>query len=134
MAGLTKAGLTKVSLMSPPDVIQLRGLRLACICGALPEEQNRPQPYEFDIDVVAELAATTTDELADTIDYGSILARIEEVTQNESFQLFERLAQRVAEAVLTDGRITEVTVRVRKLRPPVTQFLDSSGVRIVRRR
>lgn len=127
-------GLTMASLMTPPDVIQLRGLRLACICGALPAEQDRRQPYEFDIDVVADLAATMTDELDDTIDYGSILARIEEVTQNESFQLFERLAQRVAEAVLADERIAEVTVEVRKLRPPVTQFLDSSGIRIVRRR
>ena len=122
------------SLMTPPDVIQLRGLRLLCICGALPEEQGRRQPYEFDIDVVADLAATTTDQLDDTIDYGSILARVEGVTRNESFQLFERMAQRVAEAVLADERIIEVTVEVQKLRPPVTQFLDSSGVRIVRRR
>ena len=126
--------LTVVSLMSSPDVILLRGLRLACICGALPEEQDRRQPYEFDIDVVADLEATTTDDLADTIDYGSILARIEEVTVNESFQLFERMAQRIAEAVLVDERVLEVAVEVRKLRPPVTQFLDSSGVRIVRQR
>ena len=117
-----------------PDVIQLRGLRLACICGALPDEQHRRQPYEFDIDVVADLAATATDVLDDTIDYGSIVARIEEVARNESFQLFERMAQRVAEAVLADERIAEVTVEVRKLRPPVAQFLDSSGIRIVRRR
>lgn len=134
MRTLTLVSLTLVSPMSSPDVFLLRGLRLACICGALPSEQDRRQPYEFDIDVVAELTATTTDELADTIDYGSILARIEEVTVNESFQLFERMAQRVAEAVLADERILEVTVEVRKLRPPVTQFLDSSGVRIVRRR
>lgn len=120
--------------MSPPDVIQLRGLRLACVCGALPEEQDRRQPYEFDIDVVADITATMTDELDDTIDYGAILARVEGVTLNESFRLFERMAQRVADEVLADERITEVTVEVRKLRPPVTQFLDSSGVRIVRRR
>ena len=134
MTGPTTAGPTMASLMAAPDVIQLRGLRLGCICGALPEEQHRPQPYEFDIDVVADLAATATDELDDTIDYGSILARIEEVTSNESFQLFERMAQRVAEAVLADERIAEVMVEVRKLRPPVAQFLDSSGIRIVRRR
>ena len=120
--------------MTPPDAVQLRGLRLLCICGALPEEQGRRQPYEFDVDVVADLAAATTDDLNDTIDYGAVLARVEEVTRNESFQLFERMAQRVAEVVLTDERITEVTVEVRKLRPPVTQFLDSAGVRIVRRR
>ena len=129
--------LAVVSLMSSvdiPDVILLRGLRLACVCGVLPQEQDRRQPYEFDVEVVADLTATTTDDLTDTIDYGSILARIEEVTVNESFQLFERMAQRVAEAVLVDERVIEVTVEIKKLRPPVTQFLDSSGIRIVRRR
>lgn len=120
--------------MPATDVIQLRGLRLACVCGALASEQGCRQPYEFNIDLVADLPATTTDQLDDTIDYASILDRIEAVTANESFQLFERMAQRLADAILADERIVEVTVEVKKLRPPVTQFLDSSGIRIVRRR
>ncbi len=105
-----------------------------CICGALPEEQDRRQPYEFDVDLIAELPATTTDVLDDTIDYGAVLDRIEAVTRDESFQLFERMAQRVAEAVLTDERIEEVTVEVRKLRPPVQQDVASSGMRLTLRR
>ncbi|MCQ3813708.1 MAG: dihydroneopterin aldolase [Acidimicrobiia bacterium] len=120
--------------MANTDVIQLRGLRLGCICGVLPQEQKQRQPYEFDVDVVANLTATTSDELTDTLDYSELLDRIEAVTVNETFQLFERLAQRIAEVVLADARVVEVTVEVRKLRPPVTQFLNSSGVRIVRRR
>lgn len=105
-----------------------------CICGALPEEQDRRQPYEFDVDLIAALPATTTDVLDDTIDYGAVLDRIEAVTRDESFQLFERMAQRVAEAVLTDERIEEVTVEVRKLRPPVQQDVASSGMRLTLRR
>ena len=121
--------------MAPPDaVIQLRGIRALCICGALPEEQDRRQPYEFDVDIVADLPATATDVLADTIDYGAVLARIEAVTRDESFQLFERMAQRVAEAVMLDDRIEEVTIEVRKLRPPVPQDVASSGMRLTRRR
>lgn len=117
--------------MPSSPVIRLRGLRALCLCGALPEEQERRQPYEFDIDVVADVwAATTSDDLGDTIDYGAVLARIEAVTASESFQLFERMAARVAEAVLEDSRIERVTIEVRKLRPPVPQDLASSGVRI----
>jgi dihydroneopterin aldolase len=119
---------------SSDAVIQLRGIRAMCICGALPEEQDRRQPYEFDIDIIAELPATTSDVLDDTIDYGAVLDRIEAVTRDESFQLFERMAQRVAEAVMTDQRIEEVTVEVRKLRPPVPQDVASSGMRLTRRR
>ncbi len=123
---------TKISTteMAHSPVIQLRGLRLACICGALPEEQDRRQPYEFDVDMVADVAAVTTDDLVDTIDYGAVLARIEAVTVNESFQLFERMATRVAEAILEDTRIDAVTIEVRKLRPPVPQDLASSGIRL----
>jgi dihydroneopterin aldolase len=50
-------------------------------------------------------------------------------------QLLERLAERIADAVLgLDKRATAVTVSVRKLEPPVPQALATSGVRIVRSR
>ena len=52
------------------------------------------------------------------------------VAATESFQLFERMATRVAEAILEDLRIDEVTIEVRKLRPPVPQDLASSGIRL----
>ena len=48
--------------------------------------------------------------------------------------LLERLAARLADVVLQDERVVEVTVAVRKLRPPVPQLLDTSGVRITRGR
>ena len=118
------------------DLIQLRGLRAAGICGALPEEQDRRQPLEVDLDVAADLgAAGRSDELADTVDYGALCAVVEGVLVGERFTLLERLAERLAEVVLAvDGRISAVTVAVRKLRPPVAQQLDTSGVRIERAR
>jgi len=116
------------------ETIMLSGLRLQCLCGALPEEQNRRQPYEFDVEMSAEVSATETDVLGDTINYGDVLDRIEAVTEGEAFQLFERMATRVAEAVLEDDRIRSVTVEVRKLRPPVPQDLASSGIRLTRSR
>ena len=44
------------------------------------------------------------------------------------------LSARIAEVVLIDPRATAVTVTVRKLRPPVPQHLETSGVRIRRTR
>lgn len=112
-------------------VVQLRGLRHLCVCGALDFEQGVRQPYEFDVDIVAgDLAATRTDQLDDTIDYGAVLERIASVVRDESFQLFERMGQRIAEAILEDTRIESVTIEVRKLRPPVEHDLASSGMRL----
>ena len=117
------------------EVIELRGLQAAGICGALPEEQVRTQPLEVDLDVVADLAAACrSDDLADTIDYAALVAEAERVVTSERFTLLERLAERIAEAVLTDPRVDEVTVAVRKLRPPVPQLLATSGVRVRRGR
>jgi len=117
------------------DTIELRGLRALGICGALPEEQLRPQPLEIDLDVVADLAeAGRSDALEDTVDYGALCELVERVVTTERFQLLERLSARLAEVVLNDRRVEEVTVSVRKLRPPVPQQLATSGVRITRRR
>jgi dihydroneopterin aldolase len=117
------------------DRIELRGLRASGFCGVLPEEQSRRQPIEVDLDVVCDLAAASrSDDLADTVDYGALCATVEAIVTGERFALLERLAGRIADAVLGDGRVQEVTVAVRKLRPPVAQQLDTSGVRLTRRR
>lgn len=117
------------------DVIELRGLRAMGICGALPEEQVRPQPLEVDLDVVADLtSACASDALDDTIDYAGLATEVERVLTAERFTLLERLAERLAEVVLADARVLEVHVGVRKLRPPVPQQLATSGVRVRRER
>lgn len=122
--------------MSSPDTIELRGLRVVGICGALPEERERPQPLEIDLDVVADLAPSgASDALDDTVDYGALCDVVAEVVAAGTPQLLEHLAAVIAEAVLgLDGRIEAVTVAVRKLRPPVPHALATSGVRIERRR
>lgn len=117
------------------DRIQLRGLRLVGTHGVLPEEQERAQPFEVDLDVMADLrAAGTSDALADTVDYGAIAATVTRIVTTERWALLERLAARIADVVLEDQRVESVTVTVRKLRPPVPVDLTSSGVRITRSR
>lgn len=124
--------------MSVPrrDVIELRGLRLVGICGALPEERDRAQPLELDVDVEVDLAAAgVSDALADTVDYGALCDVTATVVTGGAPQLLEHLAAEVAAALCaTDERVSAATVAVRKLRPPVPHALASSGVRIRRSR
>jgi dihydroneopterin aldolase len=117
------------------DQIELRGLVAMGYCGALPEEQERVQPLEVDLDVALDLrVAGESDALDDTVDYGVLCAMVERIITTERFTLLERLATRIAEVTLSDPRVDEVTVSVRKLQPPVPQQLTTSGVRITRRR
>ena len=117
-----------------PDVIELRGLQVVGICGALPEERERAQPLEIDLDVEADLAAAGwSDDLNDTIDYGALCDVVAAVVEEGEPQLLEHLAAKIAGAVIgVDARILAVTVAVRKLRPPVPHALATSGVRIRR--
>ena len=115
------------------DVLELRGLRVTGVHGALPEEQTRAQPFEVDLDVAVDMAvAGRSDDLADTLDYGALVEMVAKVVSGERFQLLERLAERIAEVVLGDARATSVTVAVRKLRPPVPVDMATAGVRITR--
>jgi len=105
------------------------------VCGVLQEEQARPQPLEVDLDAVVDLtAAGRTDAIDDTLDYGALCAVAERIVTGSRHALLERIAEEIAEVVLTDERVDEVTVAVRKLRPPVPQDLATAGVRITRRR
>ncbi len=115
-----------------PDLIQLRGLRVVGICGVLPEERERPQPFEIDLDVEIDLAAAgTSDDLADTLDYGALAESVVEVVADRAAASCSNgWPRRIAEMVLADDRVQAVTVTVRKLRPPVPIDLDTSGVRV----
>ncbi len=119
------------------DRIELRGLRCVGTHGVLPEERQRAQPFEVDLDLDVDLRpAGVSDALADTVDYGAVAdVVVATVSGPRSFTLLEALARHVADAVLdVDHRIDGVTVDLRKLRPPLAVDIDTVGVRVVRRR
>ncbi len=122
--------------MALGDLIELRGLRVAGVVGVLPHEQAQAQPLELDLDLHADLSVSAaSDALADTIDYGAVCDAVAQAVTTTSFKLLEALGSRIAEDLLAlDPRLQAVTVWVRKLRPPVAQQLDTSGVRISRSR
>jgi dihydroneopterin aldolase len=117
------------------DLIEIRGLRALGIIGVNPEERNRPQPFELDLDLEADLsAAGTSDALADTVDYGLAVAVAERVVREERHLLLERVADRIAEELLALERVAGVTVTIRKVRPPLPQDVATAAVTITRRR
>ncbi|MSO37974.1 MAG: dihydroneopterin aldolase [Acidimicrobiia bacterium] len=109
--------------------ILVNGVRVLGVHGVLPHERLHPQPFEVDVALEVNLSkAGLSDKLEDTVDYGSIAEAISTVVANESYQLMERLATRIAEVCREDPRVTEVTVTVRKLHPPVNAMLNHVAV------
>ena len=115
------------------DRILIPGLREQGIHGVLPEERVRPQPFEVNVELHVDLAkAGVSDDLADTVDYSAVCDAVSKVVSSESYQLLERLAQRIADVCRTDPRVVGVVVEVRKLEPPVAARVDHVAVRIQR--
>lgn len=118
-----------------PERIEVRGLEALVLCGVLPEEQARKQPFSFDLDLYLDLGpAGRSDDLTLTVDYGDLAGRIADTLDHESFLLLEAMAARVADLALEYPLVDEVTVVARKMRPPVPQHVATTGVRVHRRR
>ena len=113
------------------DVIELRELRCSAVVGVLAEERDRAQPLIFDLDLVRPFeAAAINDDIAETTNYADVLSLTVRTATEGRYLLLETLAYRVAYDLLAlDPEIDSVTVSVRKVRPPVTQDVASTGVR-----
>ncbi len=115
------------------DRILIPGLRELGVHGVLPEERQRPQPFEVDLELHVDVrSAGDSDELDDTVDYSAVCEAVSRVVSSESYLLLERLATRIAEVCKADARVERVAVEVRKLHPPVRAQVQHVAVRIER--
>jgi dihydroneopterin aldolase len=110
------------------DEIALTGLRVRGFHGVLPFERQEGQ--DFLVDAVLSVdtrAAAAADDLALTVDYGGLAARLAEVVAGEPLDLIETLAERLAAVCLRDPRVVSVRLTVHKPSAPVgLPFTDVS--------
>ncbi len=118
------------------DRIQIRGLEVFAWHGVGLEEQEKGQPFILDVDMECNLKkAGQTDALGDTINYALVVEEITRVMREKSYDLIERAAARVAEAVLQmDDRIWRVRVLLKKPEAPIQAKFDYVAVEITRER
>lgn len=117
------------------DRIEISGLRLMALIGVLAHERESPQPLQLDLSLHVDLNdAGFSDELGDTVNYGAVTEAVAALARESKDLLLERLAQKVAEVVLTFERVEAVDVRLTKLRPPIPEDVESSAVQVYRSR
>ncbi len=117
----------------PPDVIHIRDLRVRCIVGVLAHERTQEQDVLIHLALHADLRkAGESDDLTDTIDYGTLEQDVVTLVEGSSFQLIEALAAAVAQRCLRDERVAAVRVRIDK--PAALTHSAVPGVEIFRRR
>jgi dihydroneopterin aldolase len=115
------------------DRIVLRGIEAFGHHGVLPHEKELGQTFTVDAELDLDLApAGASDDLHDTVDYGSLSADLAAVVSDERYDLIERLATRLAEVCLMRPRVEGVTITVHKPHAPVPVPLSDVAV-ILRR-
>lgn len=115
------------------DRIEINGLTVTAVVGALPHEREIAQPLRFDLALLVDLRdAGRSDELGDTVHYGEVAERVAAAVRENKDVLLERLADRVAEIVVGFDRVEAVELTVTKLRPPIPETVDTTAVSIRR--
>lgn len=117
------------------DRIELVGLSVRGHHGVFDHERRDGQEFRLDLTVWADQrAAATSDDLADTIDYGALAQTAATIIAGPPRDLIETVAAEIAEAVLADSRITAVQVRLHKPSAPIPLTFDDVAVVITRER
>jgi dihydroneopterin aldolase len=115
------------------DRIELRGLRAHGRHGVLPHERRDGQLFVIDVALHVDLSrAGSSDDLNDTVDYGTLAKRLESVVTGEPVDLIETLAERLAAVCLADARVRAAEVVVHKPQAPVGVPVDDVVVAIRR--
>ena len=115
------------------DTILLAGMRFEGIHGVSDEERLLPQLLEVDLEVTLDLArAATSDELADTLDYGELVEACRHVVEEGAQRLLEAVAGAIADDVTRRPGVGAVTVRVRKPAVPLDVELEFAQVELRR--
>jgi dihydroneopterin aldolase len=118
------------------DQISLSGIHGFGYHGLFDHERRDGQ--DFYVDVVLELdltAASTSDQIDDTVNYGAISELVvQEITSNP-VNLIEKLAGRIAIRILKEHlKIVVVNVTVHKPQAPVDAQLKDIAVQVTRKR
>jgi 7,8-dihydroneopterin aldolase/epimerase/oxygenase len=102
------------------DRIGIAGLEVFAHHGVYEREHEDGQVFVVDLEVEIDLsAASASDDLSDTLDYGELAVAVRDRVADERWNLIERVAGRVAELVLEDPRVRRVRVTVHKPSAPI---------------
>ncbi|MGD1932240.1 MAG: dihydroneopterin aldolase [Leptolyngbyaceae cyanobacterium] len=118
------------------DTLYINDIRAYGYTGAFAEENVLGQWFRVDLALDLDLAqAGASDRLSDTYNYADAVQAIQQLIQHQPFHLIESVVSAIAKTVLqSDDRLTQVTVKLTKLTPPVPDFTGNVAVEITRDR
>lgn len=115
------------------DIIRLNEMSFYGYHGVSAAEKETGRTFQVDCELEVDLAeAGHTDRLTDTIDYSEVHCIIKETVEGTAFSLLEALASTLADKLLDSFPAYRVTLRVRKMNPPIPGHVKNIEVEITR--
>lgn len=108
------------------DELTISGIECFAHHGVLEHERRDGQVFVIDLTLGVDTGpAAASDDLRDTVDYGSLVGQVKNAVESEPVDLIETLADRIARMCLSDGRVEWARVTVHKPDAPIAaSFAD----------
>jgi len=110
-------------------IIEIEKMEFYAFHGHFREEQIVGNKFLIDLTIEADLErASETDRLEDTLDY-QVAFRLVKKEMDKNSNLLEHIARRILDSIYSnlDG-VKKVTVRIRKMNPPMGGHINSVAV------
>jgi len=117
------------------DQLAIRGIECFAHHGVFAFERREGQVFVIDLVLGVDTApAAVSDDLHDTVDYGSLVTSVKAAVETEPVDLIETLAQRIADVCLLDARVEWARVTVHKPDAPIDATFSDVALTIDRKR
>ena len=115
------------------DRIDLRGIAAHGHHGVFDHERRDGQTFVADVSLGVDLAqAAENDDLAATVDYGTITQGVHEIITGDPSDLIESIALRMVDLCLSHPLVRWASVTVHKPEAPIEVTIDDVSVTIER--
>jgi 7,8-dihydroneopterin aldolase/epimerase/oxygenase len=119
--------------MSGADRIRLTDVQFHGHCGCTEAERELGQRLSLDLELELPLVeAAVADDLSLTIDYVKLIDTVLQIGRRLRPALLETLTEQLAQTVMEQFHPQRVTIRLRKVAPPVEALAGAFEVEITR--
>jgi 7,8-dihydroneopterin aldolase/epimerase/oxygenase len=120
---------------APADTLTIRGIECFGHHGVFDFERSEGQAFVVDLTLGLDTrSAAASDDLRDTVDYGSLVMQVKAAVETDPVDLIETLAKRVADLCLLDDRVGYAKVTVHKPTAPIQATFADVALTITRKR
>lgn len=117
------------------DQLTVRGIEILGHHGVFDFERRDGQIFVIDLALSIDTAsAAASDDLSETVDYGTLVAQVKTAVEQDPVDLIETLAQRIADVCLGHEQVERVEVTVHKPHAPIEATFSDVALTINRSR